>query len=275
PDSHRLTDPDFALQNWASQILTPPNGTLCQNQPGDPTPAPCGFGAPEQDARHHIALFGDSHAGMWAAALIQFAEREGIRVHAYLASSCGATDDPLSFATYLTMDRREACNAWRAAATDQILSDPRIAVVVVSANAYSQKVWAGDRWAEDDGTGFAALWTRLRAAGKQVLVIDDVPMLPMKLPDCLARPHPADDPCTRPAQEVPQLTSLARGVALLPADEVHYVAMRDIFCDGDTCHAIIGGIPAYMDSDHISAPMARSLAPWIEPAVMQALSSQP
>ena len=36
----------------------------------------------------------------------------------------------------------------------------------------------------------------------------------------------------------------------------------------------IGGIPAYMDSDHISAPMARSLAPRLRTAILEALAER-
>lgn len=268
PDSHRLMRADFALQTWESQKVPVPNGRLCQNEPGDAALAPCDWGAAEGMARRRIALLGDSHVGMWAAAIIPFAEAEGLRLRSYQASSCAATADANSFVTYLAPDRRAACLAWRQAAAEAIAADPAIDMVVVSGNAYQQKVWTGQGWAEDDGSGFAALWQKLTAAGKRVVVIDDVPMLRRKLPDCLARPHPEDDPCARPAAEVAQTTPLARAVALLPAGAVTFVPMREVFCDAGLCHAVIGGIPAYMDADHISAPMARSLSGRIRAALV-------
>lgn len=268
PDSHRLILKDFALQNWESQKVPVPNGKLCQNEPGDARLAPCEWGADEGSVRRRIALLGDSHVGMWAAAIVPFAEAEGLRLRSYQASSCAVTDDANSFVTYLAPDRRAACLKWRQSAAEAIIADPAIDTVVVSGNAHQQMIWTELGWAEDDGSGFAALWTRLVGAGKRVVVIDDVPMLRRKLPDCLSRPHPDDDPCTRPAAEVSQ-TSLARAVALLPRGVVTFVPMRDAFCDANRCHAVIGGIPAYMDADHISAPMARSLSDRIRAAILR------
>jgi peptidoglycan/LPS O-acetylase OafA/YrhL len=267
PAPHRLADPDYALQTWESQRVPVPNGTLCQTAPGEATPAPCAFGAAEGEERARIALLGDSHAGMWGAALATFAEAEGIRVEVWLASSCAATEDAASFALYLAPDRRPGCLAWRRAATHAILADRRIETVVVSANAHAQARWTGEAWAEDDGAGFAALWQRLIAAGKRVVVLDDVPMLPARLPDCLARPHDPADPCAHPAAAVPEVTVLGRAVARLPAGAVTHVTFRDVFCDAATCHAVVGGLPAYMDADHISAPLARTLAPRIAAAL--------
>jgi hypothetical protein len=50
----------------------------------------------------------------------------------------------------------------------------------------------------------------------------------------------------------------------MPPGEIDYLTFKDVFCDGTVCHAVIGGIPAYMDSDHISAPFARTLAGRLE-----------
>ena len=92
-------------------------------------------------------------------------------------------------------------------------------------------------------------------------------MLPFFLPDCLARVPELDDPCTHPASEVGDSTAFTRALALLDPDSVEYISMNDVFCGPETCHTVIGGIPTYMDSDHISAPFARSLAPRLEAAI--------
>lgn len=274
PDSHRLGNRDYALQNWASQIMTLPNGGVCQSEPGDANLLRCAFGASEANASRRIALLGDSHAGMWAAAIGQFAERAGIRVETFLASSCPTTDDSEVFATYLAPHNRPACLAIRAAATKAILGDPTIDTVVVSGNAYELKRWTGTEWAEDDGAGLARLWERFAAAGKKVVVIDDVPMLPWKLPDCLAQPQSGNQPCTYSQASIAEQTPFARAAALLAHEErITLLSLKDVFCDGVTCHSIIGGIPAYMDADHISAPMARSLAPRLRAVLVPSTSS--
>jgi peptidoglycan/LPS O-acetylase OafA/YrhL len=267
PRSHELADPDYMLQNWSTQINQLSNGNSCQNPPGEAAPAPCSFGASADSAERGVALFGDSHAGMWAAALDQFAERRQIRVTSYVASSCVATDDVTSFANYLHPDNRQACIDWRAAATQEILDNPLIDTVVVSGHVTGQALLRDQGWVEDDGTGYASLWLRLLDSGKRVVVIEDVPMLPFFLPDCLARTPSVDDPCTHPASAVGDFTAFTRALAMLDPDSVDYISTTDVFCGAETCHTVIGGVPVYMDSDHISAPFARSLAPRLEAVI--------
>jgi peptidoglycan/LPS O-acetylase OafA/YrhL len=264
-NSHLLADADFALQNWKTQINTLPNGRYCQNAPGDPALAPCGFGAAEDALKRRIALFGDSHAGMWEAALAKFVVPLGIRVQSFVASSCVITADDRSLATYLAPENRDACRSWRRTAEAAIIADQQIDTVVITDNAYNQKILDGaSSWSEDDGRGIAEILKRFRAAGKRVIVIDDVPNLPFKLPDCLARTRTNIDPCTVEQTQIPTSTPLGRAAALMPAGEVDYLTFKDVFCDGAFCHTVIGGIPVYMDGDHISAPFARTLADRLE-----------
>jgi peptidoglycan/LPS O-acetylase OafA/YrhL len=274
PNSHLLAEWDFAIESWKTQVNVFPNGAfaerashfdLCQNELGDSAVVPCEFGAAENTAREHIALFGDSHAGMWESALATFVVPRGIRVRSFLASSCAITADDRALAYYLRPEYREACRIWRRAAAAKIIADKQIDTVVISDNSYEHEILSGtDSWSEDDGHGVAEILRRFRAAGKRVVVIDDVPYLQFSLPDCLARTRTSNDPCTVDETQIPASTPLGRGVALMPAGEIDYLNLRDVFCDGAVCHSVIGGIPAYMDMNHITAPFARSLAARIE-----------
>jgi hypothetical protein len=267
PNSHLLADRDFVLQNFKTQINRLPNynGHSCFNEPGDPALAPCMFGAAENATRRRIALLGDSHAGMWDAALATFVVPMGIRVQSFLASSCVITADDRALTTYLAPEYRDACRTWRRTAEAAIIADKEIDMVVISDNAYKQKILAGaGGWSEDDGRGVAEILRRFRAAGKRVVVIDDVPNLPFELPDCLARARTNKDPCTVDETQMPASTPLGLAVALMPPGEIDYLNFKDVFCDGAVCHTVIGGLPAYLDSNHITAPFARSLAARIE-----------
>jgi peptidoglycan/LPS O-acetylase OafA/YrhL len=268
PDSHLLADRDFVLENWKTQISRFPNGHYCQNEPGDPTLAPCGFGAAENATRRRIALIGDSHAGMWESALATFVVPLGTRIRSFIASSCAISDDDRSLATYLAPEYRDSCRTWRRMAIAAIIADKQIDTVIITYNAYSQKILnETGEWREDDGRGVVAVLQRFLAAGKRVVVIDDVPRLPFELPDCLARARTNNDPCAIDEAQVPASTPLGRAVALMPPGEIDYLNFKDVFCDGVDCHTVIGGIPAYMDDNHVSAPLARSLAPRIEKVI--------
>ena len=265
PNSHLLVDRDFALENWKTQINELPNGRYCQNEPGDPALAPCEFGAARNATRSRIALLGDSHVGVWESALATFVVPRGIRIRSFIASSCAITADDRSLAFYLRPEYRDACRIWRRKAVAAIIADKQIDTVVISYNAYNQKILDGaGGWSEDDGRGVAEILRRFRAAGKRVIVIDDVPNLPFELPDCLGRARTNNDPCTVDETQIPASTPLGRAVALMPPGEIDYLNFKDVFCDGTVCHTVIGGIPAYMDLNHISAPLARSLAARIE-----------
>jgi hypothetical protein len=285
PNSHLLADRDSAMESWGTQINVFPNGALaerfprfdlCQNELGDPAVAPCEFGAAENTAREHIALLGDSHAGMWEAALATFVVPRGIRVQSFIASSCAITADDRSLAYYLPPENRDACRIWRRKAAAAIIADKRIDTVVISDNSYEHQILNGaDRWSEDDGRGVAEILRRFRAAGKRVVVIDDVPYLQFRLPECLARARTNNDPCTDDETLLPASTPLGRGVALMPPGEIDYLNFRDVFCDGVVCHTVIGGIPAYMDLNHITAPFARSLAARIEKLITKNDPAEP
>jgi peptidoglycan/LPS O-acetylase OafA/YrhL len=286
PNSHRLAEWDFAMESWKTQINVFPDGgaakrfshlDLCQNELGNPALDPCEFGAAENTATERIALFGDSHAGMWEAALATFVVPRGIRVQTYLASSCAITADDRSLATYLQPEYREACRIWRRTAAAAIIADKQIDTVLIADNAYNQKLLnETGGWSEDDGSGVAEILRRFRAAGKRVVVIDDVPFLLSFLPDeCLARTRTTNDPCTVDETQIPASTPLGRGVALMPPGEIDYLNFKDLFCDGAVCHAVIGGIPAYMDMNHITAPFARSLAPRIEKLIAKNDPAEP
>ena len=269
PNSHLLHDRDSVLTNWLSTIPLP-NGHPCQNQRGDSSLAPCEFGAAEKMATKHIALLGDSHAGVWQPALAEFLVPHGIRARSFIASSCPITDDDRSLATYLDPEYRDACRKWRRIAVAAIIADKQIDTVVIADNAYNQKLLnETGGWSEDDGRGIAAVLQRFRVAGKRVVVIDDVPDLHFLLPECLVRARSNNDPCTVDETQIPASTPLGRAVALMPPGEIEYVNFKDVFCDNAVCHTVIGGIPAYMDNSHITPAFAGTLAPRLEKLIVQ------
>jgi peptidoglycan/LPS O-acetylase OafA/YrhL len=285
PASHLLADQTFAMASAKTQInMFPVDGiaerfpdvSFCFNEPNNPVLAPCEFGAAENATIKRIAVIGDSHAGMWEPAFAAFAAQQGLRVQSFLASSCDVTADDRSLASYMIPEYRDACRTWRRAAIAAIIAEKQIDTVVISGNAYQEKILnQANHWSEDDGEGTAQVLRRFRAAGKRVVVIDDIPNLPFALPDCLARAKTNSDPCTVEETQIPASTPLGRAVALMPPGEIGYLNFKDVFCDGEVCHTVIGGIPAYSDSNHVTAPFARSLAARIEQLITKDEPAKP
>lgn len=108
---------------------------------------------------------------------------------------------------------------------------------------------------------------RLKAAGKEVVLMADVPELLYRAPQCLARPElPA---VYRQNCDVSQIDVEYRqkrsDAALQQADAAAHAACmlrpRQALCDGVMCRVQQGNIVLYRDSDHFSAKGAQWLVP--------------
>ncbi|MBY8854485.1 acyltransferase, partial [Saccharothrix sp. MB29] len=48
---------------------------------------------------------------------------------------------------------------------------------------------------------------------------------------------------------------------------VSLVDLTDYFCDDRKCHAVIGGVAVYYDTDHLNREFSRSLTPVLDEAI--------
>lgn len=259
--SHVLTDPDFLLITPDSQIETVSNGSTCQQAREETDLRPCSFGAEDGTQRVNAALIGDSHAGMWFPMLDEIALEAELRVKAYVKSACAPTLDPgVGYANSSTHD--EKCRLWREAAIREIAADPAIDVVITSSfdrNYLGTTDSRGNR-VIDTGSGYVAAWNMWLAAGKRVLVINEIPEPERSVPQCIAEDFSLVDPCTWPASRIAEAGPLKRAAAEIQDPRFEFVDFESDFCDETVCHSIVGGIPAYLDTSHITAPFARTFA---------------
>ena len=270
PNLRELDDPDYVLQAWSNQIGGVPNGNTCQNEPRDERLHPCSFGAKEGTERARLALFGDSHAGMWAAALAMFAEQQGLRIDMYAASACPATLSDDVFDRYMPAQNRPSCVRWRHEAIERIASDPKVKYVVTSGySLVHRRLVANGQWMADDGSGYESAWKKFIDAGKKIIVIEDVPTLPFYFADCLAITHGNVARCAydRPLATEPSL--YAKAAAKIASKDIVVINFEDILCDRTKCYPVVGGIPAYIDRHHVSAPFARSVAAVLNDAIVK------
>jgi hypothetical protein len=249
--------------NWNNQNSDIINGNVCQQVRGVSTVQTCSFGVPAGTQTTNVALIGDSHAAVWATTLSSIAEARGLRVTTYLASACPPTLDPdVSYSREGIPANRDACLAWRTAAIAKITADPSIDVVVTSSidRSYLGAPDASGLRMMDSGNGYVKAWSQLLAAGKRVVVINEIPERNVLIPDCIARSASLDDPCTMPAATVNSPGPLASAAAKMHNANFTFVNFQNVFCDTKLCHTVIGGLPAYLDGSHLTAPFARSFA---------------
>lgn len=229
----------------------------------------CRIGDTEQPTKR-IALVGDSHAGQYLVPLDRYGKQHRIEFVTYLKSFCIGLGIPGIEAQH---NGRPAvvnsCATWGASVQQDLRTADVQAVVFTN---YTPAYTTSDApWRPVTAKDFESVWKPLQDAGKQVVALRDVPVsAEVNVPQCVAQHLDDADPCTTP---------LAR--AQLPADQdpmlqaaatsdVPVVDMTDLFCTGDTCHAVEGGLIVYFDRHHMTASFAETTAGIVGPRIVKA-----
>jgi peptidoglycan/LPS O-acetylase OafA/YrhL len=230
----------------------------------------CRFG--ERGGAPRIALVGNSHAGQWLTALQELAGDRGWEIRTYLASQCAMADlDQL----FDTGDQTDACRRWvRRTAT--VVAEDRPDLVVLT-NRISVPA-SGHTYEESYDAyraGYSAVLKQWAAAGVDVLVLHDTPTPGNagldSVPDCVAQ-HPDDLASCSAERDAMTPRDPAYDVArTMPGGHVSTVDLADHICGPTRCDPVVGGVLVYFDASHLTATFARTLAPYLAPAVDAAL----
>ncbi|GAB3864450.1 SGNH hydrolase domain-containing protein [Nocardioides maradonensis] len=271
---HYLRYRDSALLTSQSYSDRLHGGSECMQDQDKAGVVSCSFGVPPAAATHRIALVGDSHARHWAPALDQLAIEHNWNVVLISKGSCPLDTAPVTTTRY--PEDAASCHQWVRAVMDRLEHDRSIDVVVTSSSSrrYLVQGAAPGHNRAPLKTGFRSAWSQLARTGKAVVVIGDVPAMNQgDLPTCVARAKTRTDPCW-----------VARGAALTPdpmlqaaaestSKRVFSVSLNRFFCDRSRCHSVIGGVVAWADENHIIGYFARTLAPYLDPAMQRAIVS--
>lgn len=255
--------PPAAVERENRQDIAYPD---CQADADTSDVVSCTLGA--TDGRRTIAIVGDSHATAWFAALDRLGQQNDWRVLTFTRSSCPFTfaqrNDPDEQGR---TDRRATCDRHVDRVLDKITADPDIDTVVSGAysSAYTFTARPSLPLTSPAIDGFTKIWSRLGEAGKQVVVMADVPLTgPQNVPTCLAE---KSDPveCAVPRDKALPARRMAQAAAAratkLP--NVSLVDLTDQFCDPRLCYAQLGSVIVYRDKSHVSKTFARALVPYI------------
>jgi len=271
---HHLKYADSALLTTESYKDQLHNGHECMQGQHSAVVRACTFGTPASRATARIALVGDSHARHWSPALDALAMKHHWNVELMAKGSC-----PFNVAAVTTMRYPEdapSCHQWVHSVMRRILADPTITTVVTSASSRRylvQNVAPGNSRKALIG-GFRSTWRELTAAGKSVVVIGDVPAMNHgDIPTCVARAKNRDDPCWVKASSALTPDPLLRAASAATSKRVSAINLDRFFCDEWRCHAVIGGVVAWADENHIIGYFARTLAPYINPVLSRAVAA--
>jgi hypothetical protein len=262
PDLHSVAKgfgPDFAADDWGAVAGVNTDGTLpnrsaCVDFSGTGAGyLDCTMGNP--DGTKTVAIVGDSHALALFEPLLDIAQARGWKVRGILLNSCSASL-PIR---YVDPASETTCNKWRTEVASRIANDHSISMVITTGFTRGEPSPTMAASRSEVVADYAGLWERWTAAGKRVVVIEDVPLTAGKsVPDCVAQAPTNEDPCARPRS-----AALAFDPVVSAAKEgnpkVSLIDLTSAFCDSQSCHAVIGGLIVYRDSHHLSGSFALTL----------------
>ena len=228
----------------------------------------CEFGDTSSEVT--IALFGNSHAGHWLPALQPIAEQHDWRIQTHLASACVSGEVRIEFSS-AGADR--ACVDWVRTVTDRLVEE-KPDLVVISNRLQSPAVGFSTEDSEEPyAEGYERTLRKLTDAGITVLAIRDTPAGTKDVPDCIAA-HPRNyQRCDGTREERRTPDPVIDAIAALGSPLVHLADLTDRLCTPQICHVVNGGVITYFDRDHMTATYATTLAPYLEPFVIKAISA--
>ncbi|MCW2830884.1 MAG: hypothetical protein JWP31_1576 [Aeromicrobium sp.] len=233
----------------------------CMDTPPFAKTRSCTFG----DGPVRIALVGNSHAAHWLPALQELQKTHDFSVTTFLVTACTTVDAPLDWST---PERAAGCAAWRDRTLDET-KGKAFDLVITSQRAVHPVVgYDVDASYGPWRTGFESYLQQWTDAGTNVLVIRDTPFPGANVPECVAE-HPTEQlKCSGSRSSWLLPDPLA---AAAEQEGVPVVDLTRLFCGPSRCDGVNGGVMTYFDGSHLTRTYARSVAPFLEPAITAAL----
>ncbi|WP_158277257.1 acyltransferase family protein [Serinibacter arcticus] len=216
----------------------------------------CVLGDP--DAQRSVALIGGSHSANFALALDAVAREASTRVDAYIKQGC-----PLLLREHQPSDDRSdaSCTDWNVAVMEQVVQSGTVGVVTTGTRpGFEREDVDGDYVPAD----YVRAWEHLMSSGVPVIAIRDTPWFRDDARACVERNGADSDQCRGD-----RATMLGGDVLTDAVEDDLFTAvdLSDAFCDEGQCHAVVGNVMVYIDSNHITATYQRTLAPALAAAL--------
>ena len=186
-----------------------------------------------------VYVVGGSRTAQWLDVLVDSAEELDADIYTLVKSSCPFGDTEGFGYTPLP-----SCVEWNLEVMEMLL-EQRPDVVVTN----------GTRWIEGVNvipSGYNSAFEKLLAAGIGVVAIEDNPLFPYDVPECVAAR--GADACFQDFDKY-----YSKNEALSPISDPHFrfVAMADQYCPEGTCVSVDEGVLVYQDSHHLTTLWTR------------------
>jgi peptidoglycan/LPS O-acetylase OafA/YrhL len=256
---------------WSGDALFDmPRGKKCWSQVSITDEATCTLGNP--NSKDKAILWGDSHAYHLVLFFDRMGEDKGMAIHDLAFTLCPPIEnEPAKPGDMALLEDHLKCVDHDRAVMDYALSRPDIRTVFMAAAWQNYLNPSTDPNASPNGHGFlpgqlerelANTIARLSTAGKHVVLMDDVPMIPMELVNCNfnndlyfpVRRHACQfDASIARQQHAPIQAMLERLKNTYPQIDIMHT--YDVPCTDKVCTLDFDGLPIYRYDDyhHLSA----------------------
>lgn len=268
--------PSSIQQNvhWSgTSLFDMPRAKTCWSQVGLPDESACTLGT--MTSTHKAVLWGDSHAYHLIHFFDALGHDRGLAIRDVAFTLCPPIENMSAQASDPAFaETHRQCIAHDRVVMDYLLSHPDVQTVFLSAAWQNYQNLDDAPNAKPNLHGFLPgelerelgnTIGKLLAAGKRVVILDDVPMIPMNLVNCsfynglylpYSRRDCQFDSAIAQTQHAPIAAMQARLAALHP--QLHLLHTYDVPCAEGICKLDFDGLPIYRYSDYHHLSLAGS-----------------
>jgi len=206
----------------------------CMSVGGTTSPL-CTWG--DTSASQTMVVFGDSHAQMWMAGFVRFAQEKHYKLIPLVKDGCSP----------VVLHIRGPCQRWYHWAVGEV---GRLHPALLVMSQY---------WSSWGTEGVSTELNDLRPEATKMALIEDAPGRPVDAVDCLLASGATLGSCTFPITS--RQRSIYREVRQeVRSDGVTYIPTLQWLCANNACPGVVGTIITYRDRHHLSATYANELA---------------
>lgn len=229
-----------------------------------PTERICKYGDRSGDVK--IALLGNSHAGMWHAAIESIASTNSWQLDTYLTSSC-YTMSKLQALNDMGLLAPGKCKEWNEWAMNKIVREKYNAVIIANRSGTDLIGVEESKMYDEKVAGYKETINYFAQNNVKVFVMRDSPDSKemVNVPDCLAQSKGVIDQCSGERSKVLTKDPLYEAAIAIHSKYVQTLDLTNRFCSDLKCDPVIGGIVVHFDNNHLTNSYVKTLIPDIAP----------
>ncbi|MGN8552376.1 UNVERIFIED_CONTAM: acyltransferase [Microbacterium sp. SLM126] len=268
PACHDVADPDVPLLPAYDRLTEDDdNRPECWGSLPEHPYAVCTLGPGEGYSRHLLAV-GDSHNNVFVGVYEQIAIDNGWRIDVAGRPGCHWTD---AARVQNNLGAAEGCEDWNAFIDDYVAEHDLDGVIVTNSSRAEYVVPEGESLDDVRAEGFAGAWATRPDPATVIFAIRDNPIFPIGALPCVLDPVQVEaGACGLPREDALVDDGLADAVEI--DQNARLIDVTDYMCEPAWCSLVVGGVIVSRDGSHLTATFARTLRPYLERELQQALA---